>query len=70
MVKKDKFNKTIESLREKIVAIRASLLNMKNEVNQASQQSISLTNRIKTIQILFESSDIIEKWDNIAGEVT
>ena len=61
MVKKDKFNKTIESLREKIVAIRASLLNMKNEVNQASQQSISLTNRIKTIQILFESSDIIEK---------
>ena len=61
MVKKDKFNKTIESLREKIVAIRASLLNMKNEVNQASQQSISLTNRIKTIQILFESFDIIEK---------
>lgn len=61
MVKKDKFNKTIEFLREKIVAIRASLLNMKNEVNQASQQSISLTNRIKTIQILFESSDIIEK---------
>ena len=61
MVKKDKFNKTIEFLREKIVAIRASLLNMKNEVNQASQQSISLTNRIKTIQILFECSDIIEK---------
>lgn len=50
MFKKSELDSAIESLREEIAAIRASLSNLNNDVIEAlHEENISLKNRVKTL---------------------
>lgn len=64
MVKKDKFDSTIESLREEITAIATRFSDMKNdEVLTLREKNITPKNRINSLEPLFESSDIV--WNKL-----
>ena len=53
MFKKSEVDSAIESLREEIAAIRASLSNLNNDVIEAlHEENISLKNRVKTLPSL------------------
>lgn len=53
MFKKSELDSAIESLREEIAAIRASLSNLNNDVIEAlHEENISLKNRVKTLPSL------------------
>ena len=53
MFKKSELDSAIESLREEIAAIRASLSNLNNDVIEAlHEENVSLKNRVKTLPSL------------------
>lgn len=53
MLKKDKFDKAIESLQEKNAAIRMKLSDMKNDLIQSLlEENIRLTKRIETLEFI------------------